>query len=576
MNFHIILLCFIFAMFLPAAVSAEDFVIQDFSDHITIHGDSSFTVKETISVEFLRPRHGLYREIPYIYKDSLGREVRTPTDVISVTDGSGKKVRYKATHKGNIIHIRIGDPGKFVSGAQTYQILYEVENAVSFFDSHDELYWNVTGNFWTVPVKKASCSVSLGSAKKTMELRASCYTGDIGSTESACRYDPSGNFIEFIASRPLSPGEGFTVVYGWDKGLVYPPSSFRRFLWTINLSQNWVFIVPLLSLIVMVRLWYTRGRDPRVRESVTVMYGPPKYGETPLTPAEMGALVDESLDPRDITATIVGLAVKGYIKIEETKEEGIIFDSKDYYLGKIKEPDDALSAFEKMLMSTLFSGPTPGIQISELKNSFYKNIDLLKKAVFGELVTKKFFTVSPENVKQLYIGAAFVTAVFCVAVLSYFFGDSAGAGRTGAAGLLAGLPIFGLAKFMAAKTRAGAIAYMDILGFQEFLNRAEKDRLIRMQDENLFSRFLPYALALGVAENWARAFEGIYQQPPQWYVSPTGYGTFNPKGFNLSLGAAMSSLSSAMFSAPRGSGTGGFGGGGSSGGGFGGGGGGSW
>jgi uncharacterized membrane protein len=119
---------------------------------------------------------------------------------------------------------------------------------------------------------------------------------------------------------------------------------------------------------------------------------------------------------------------------------------------------------------------------------------------------------------------------------------------------------------------------MDILGFQEFMNRAEKDRIERMGDMNLFSKLLPYAIALDVADNWAKAFEGIYQDPPDWYVSPVGFRTFSPYAFTHSLNSVTSNLGSAMFSAPRGTGGGGggFGGGGSSGGGFGGGGGGSW
>ncbi len=136
---------------------------------------------------------------------------------------------------------------------------------------------------------------------------------------------------------------------------------------------------------------------------------------------------------------------------------------------------------------------------------------------------------------------------------------------------LTGLPFLLFGRHMPAKTKTGALAYMAILGFQEFMNRAEKDRLERMGDKDLFSKFLPYAIALDVADNWAEAFEGIYQEPPGWYVSPGGFRTFHPAGFTRSINTVTSSLSSAMFSAPRGSG-----GGGSSGGGFGGGGGGSW
>jgi uncharacterized membrane protein len=306
------------------------------------------------------------------------------------------------------------------------------------------------------------------------------------------------------------------------------------------------------------------------------MYEPPKYDNKVITPAEVGALIDEKLDPRDITSTIVGLAVKGYVKIEETKKEGLIMDTTDYYLSKVKEPDENLSSFETKLMKSVFSDDPTGVFVSELKNKFYKNLPDLKNGLYEELVSKKYFLRSPEKVRNVYMVAGFIIIVFgsfLTAVLSSYL-----TGRAILASALTGLPLFLFGRVMPAKTRAGASAYMDILGFQEFLSRAEKDRLQRMGDKNLFSKFLPYAIALDVADNWAKAFKGIYQEPPNWYVSPGGFRTFMPSHFAYSIGSLTSNLSSAMFSAPRGSGVGGggSGGGGSSGGGFGGGGGGSW
>ncbi len=377
----------------PGSVSAQDFTINDFKANILINPDSSFTVDEILTVEFHRPRHGIYREIPYIYTDSLGRNIRTPTEVLSVRDGNGNKLRAKISRKGNIINIRIGDPDTYVSGVREYEIIYKIENAILFFDDHDELYWNVTGNFWQAEIRHAECAVRLA-GKKTKEFRAACYTGRSGSTEKFCTYATAENFIEVKTEKSLSAGEGLTIAYGWDKGLVSQPSSLRKFLWLINLQQNWIFIFPLLSFIIMLNLWYRKGRDPRDRESVTVMYGPPQYNNLPLCPAEVGTLIDETLDPRDITATIVGLAVKGYMKIEETKVEGLVFDSKDYYLAKQKEPDDSLSLFERELMSYIF-GSLPGKMVSELKNKFYTFIDPLRKTLYSELTRKEVFHREP-------------------------------------------------------------------------------------------------------------------------------------------------------------------------------------
>lgn len=572
-----IVLLLIFALFGSSVAYAQDFTIEKFHADITVQEDSELTVKETIEVEFQRPKHGIYREIPFQYEDERGSKITTPLSVHSVTDLSGRDWKYRATRKGNVLNIRIGDSQSYVERRQTYVISYTVRNAVLFFEDHDELYWNVTGNFWWAPIDKASARVTLAVKNKSQHLWAACYTGASGSKEAACEYAALHNSGEFSATRGLNSKEGLTIAFGWDKGLVAPPSAWNKFLWALNIRENWVFVLPFFSLIFMVGLWRSRGRDPRIKESVTVMYEPPQYKNVSLTPGEVGALVDEKLDPRDITSTIVGLAVKGFLTIEETKTEGLIFDSNDYYLKRLKEPDESLSPFEKILMTSIFTSelPVPGRMISELKNNFYKELDLLKSTLYGELVNKKYFLVSPDKVRKVYLTAGVVLILFSILVLTWLMQSP----KSVVAGILMGLPVLAFARVMPAKTKAGSSAYMDILGFQEFMSRAEKDKLQRMGDKELFSKFLPYAIALDVVDNWAKAFEGIYQEPPQWYASQTGMRIFNPYMFSRSLSSATSSLASAMYAAPRGSGVsggGGFGGGGFSGGGFGGGGGGSW
>jgi uncharacterized membrane protein YgcG len=571
-----VILVFLLSLFVAAPAVAQDFTINTFRSNITIHPDSSFVVRETIEVTFHRPRHGIYRDIPFKYPDDLGRTITTPVNVLSVTDGAGKKWNYRITQACPQVTVRIGDANRFVDGRQTYVITYQVENAVLFFDDHDELYWNVTGNNWKATIQEATADVDIKVKNKSRKLWASGYTGSFGSRESDCTIETSDNRGKFFSTKALKPGEGLTIAFGWDKGLVAPPSSWKRFLWAANLGENWVFLLPLFSLLYMANRWHRRGRDPRVKEAVKVMYEPPAFENRPLTPAEVGTLVDEKLDPRDITSSIVSLAVKGYLSIEETKKEGLLFDRTDYYLRKLKEPDSNLGLFEMELMKSLLPLSLPGVHISELKNKFYTNLKTLKKTLYGELVRKRFFATNPDSVRNSYR---------IIGVLIMVFGGFAGAflapyapGKGIFAFLLTGLSVLAFSRFMPAKTKAGAGATMDILGFQEFMNRAEKDRLERTGDKDLFSRFLPYAIALDVTDNWARAFEGIYQNSPQWYVSPMGHRAFSPYAFSHSLNSVTSSLSSAMFSAPRGSGMKGGGGGrgGFSGGGFGGGGGGSW
>ncbi|HAU31776.1 MAG TPA: hypothetical protein DCW46_05865 [Desulfotomaculum sp.] len=174
--------------------------------------------------------------------------------------------------------------------------------------------------------------------KKRKNIKAACYTGAAGSTETAGGIETGYNSGLFDTTRELNAGEGFTIVFGWDKGLVIPPSALKRFIWALDLQENWIFVFPVITLIIMFNLWYKRGRDPKIREAVAVMYEPPKFSGEPLTPAEIGALVDEKMDPRDITSAIVGLADKGYIKIEEIKKDWLIFDSTDSALLESRNP----------------------------------------------------------------------------------------------------------------------------------------------------------------------------------------------------------------------------------------------
>lgn len=566
----------ILLIFSPHSLAfAQDFTITRFHSDIVVREDSSLVVKEEIFVEFHSPRHGIYREIPFKYIDEMGRTIKTPLKVISVTDDSGRKWKFKLSRKGNVINLRIGDPSIYVTGNQVYIITYSVNNALLYFDDHDELYWNVTGDQWRADIKQASAIVTLSAGKRSQQLWAACYTGFHGSRETACSHAEEGSTAEYITKRALRPGEGFTIAFGWDKGITGPPSAWKRFLWRIAPEENWVFLLPFLSLFIMSYLWYRRGRDPDVKGPIMVRYEPPRFNNRPLSPAELGCLIDERMDPRDITSCIVGLAVRGYIKIEETVKEGLIFDSTDYYLSKQKEPDENISSFERALMEKLFPGKLPGIAVSTMKNKFYLNIDTLKNALYKELINKGYFSRNPERIRQFYIIIGIVIIFPLSFLITLLFPSTELRGVI--AGILSGLPVIGFSRFMPAKTILGAKANIEIRGFREFLNRAEKDRLIRMGDKELFSKFLPYAIALDVVDNWAAAFEDVYQEPPDWYVSTGGVRAFSPSRFSSSLSSFTSFLGSAAFSSPRGSGTGSGGsGGGFSGGGFGGGGGGSW
>ncbi len=559
-----------------SCLSAQDFVIEQYGAVIRVNQNSTVDITESIQVNFERQKHGIYREIPYRYVDELGHTKIMPISVHSVKDADGNPHTYRVSHQGNVVNIRIGDADRYVHGQQTYVIDYTVENALLFFDNHDELYWNVTGNYWQAPIKKASALVTLNADKKSSGLSGDCYTGHYGSNQSNCSTTDVKDGVLFETTEPLGSGEGLTIAFGWDKGIVTPPSDWQKFVWRINLVENWVFVLPPLVFIFMIVQWFRKGRDPKVREAVTVMYDPPKAGDKPLSAAEVGTLIDEQLDQRDLSAAIVGLAVKGFIKIKESENEGLlkIFTSKEYELIKLKDRDFDLTPFERQLFDDLFEDGATSVLVSDLKNKFYVHISSLKSTLFKDLLDKKFFGVSPDKVKGKYSVMGFVL-MFAISLILFLIMPS-GEWKGFIVGVISGLIVILFANAMPAKTRLGALARMHILGFREFMNRADRDRLERM-GQDVYYKYLPYAIALDVVDHWTKAFQGLLTDPPNWYVASHGFATFTPILFANSITAASSHLGNTIFSAPRGSGSsGGGGGGGFSGGGGGGGGGGSW
>jgi uncharacterized membrane protein len=324
----------------------------------------------------------------------------------------------------------------------------------------------------------------------------------------------------------------------------------------------------------MWQLWRVRGRDPD-RLPIAARYEPPDQ----MSPAELGTVVDGRPDMRDITATIVDLAVRGYVHITESKEDRLfgLLSSTDYTftMKKPRESWSELKTHERDLMAGLFGPGQDEVHLSDLKNKFYKHLTPLREDLYRMLVRAGYYTGRPDRVRLLYIVLAILVAVF-LAIVGGRIMNARGmqAGAAVAGGILSGIIIAAFGWVMPARTVRGTRELEKILGFQEFLSRVEGDRLERVvKTPEMFERFLPYAMALGVEENWARAFEGLFSQPPQWYSGPGGVHTFHPRAFTSSLGAMSTQAASVMSSAPRSSGGSGFSGG-SSGGGFGGGGGG--
>ncbi|MCD6594833.1 DUF2207 domain-containing protein [bacterium] len=580
----------LFALIILSTSIIWAYHIKSFDDQITINADASVLITENIKVDFDgESRHGIYRDIIYKYKTKYGNKYKLRIEIIDITDGNGRNRKYKVSKQGKNIHIRIGNSNKYVKGIQNYVITYKVLRATKFFDNHDELWWEVTGHNWEVPIHSTSVTVILPEKTDLDKVDGKCYTGKWGADAHDCQWTPTSNGLQFISGY-LNPLEGLSIVVGIPKGIIGKPSAAQSFIWFIKDNWLWIlcFPLPFIVFILLFTKWLRNGRDPMRGVSIMVRYEPPED----LTPAEMGTVIDERADISDITATIVDLAVRKYLKIVEVETKKLLFlKNRDYALVLLKNYEDAddLNSFEKKFLDYIFEvgenkdktlealGVPDGIKsifISTLKNKFYSKLQLLKSKLYFTLVKRKYFPQNPEKVKSKYFGIGLFIIIlgfvgsFVISNWAFLW-----------AGIPSGILFFIFAPMMPRKTRKGAAAAIHAKGFEEFVRRAEKDRIKRLakDDPTVFERLLPYAMVLGCADEWTEKFKDIFDQPPDWYVSQRPLTTY---GFMSNLGSAMNSMNGAVTSHPRGStasgGGSGFSGGGFSGGGFGGGGGGAW
>lgn len=566
----------------PATVHADvnNFTITKFSaDETLSRTDKQGTlhIRERIEVVFTDWNHGILRAIPSSYRgQSLKLHVNS---VQSVAGAASQYTTYQSN--GNTV-LKIGDPNRTVTGKQVYFIDYTLQNVIAFFGDHDELYWDVNGDQWAQPAAYVDVTLHLPNDAKLTTTAPVCYAGAQSHDSSRCTITKNGTTVEATAVA-LAGHETLTYVVGFQKGYFQPATLLDRvhdYLWQLITIVG----LPLLSFAVGFVWWWRKGRDAPGRGTVVPEYAPPAG----ISPLEAGAITDFQVDNRDITATIIDLARRGYIKIIETRKDRLILKDKlSYNLQLLKTETTDLTAYERTLLNALFKTMTANesVQLSELKNELYTTANELRKAVSTNLTIAGYFRQDPKKFMLKLSG------VFSIVYIGLFFIGFAS--HLHAIGALVGsvisvIILFLFARIIPARTAKGVELKEYLLGLKLYMDTAEKDRMKLLEGPNakyasnaaeptrtveLFETLLPYAIVMGVEKEWAGQFKDIYSQPPDWYSG--NIGSFNAGYLAGSLNSGFSSAVNASFSAPSSSGSSGFGGG-FAGGGGGGGGGGGW
>lgn len=558
------------------AQGVQDFVIESFRVQYELTNDDPqglLQTTETIDVNFSGENRGILRAIPAVYDDT-----ETAPRVISVSR-DGKKEPYITYEENDNLVVRIGDVNTYHTGQHRYVIEYAVENVIRFYDTHDELYWDVNGDGWLQTFETVHATLRYNNAPRSTDSEYSpeCFTGMLGSEESACEISQATNELRVNTTEPLNANETLTFIQAFEKGYFTPMSFFEKH-WRLFASLPVVGLQGSIAWFAY-KKWRRLGKDYKGRGVVAPYFGRPKN----VSVMQASYVAANKLEPKHLSANVIDLAIRGYVKITEKKEGR----KTKHELTLIKMPDSHVGADEKKLLEELIGKKVgKSVAVEDKKNKLYKTFGSLKKLIDEKVTKKGYYELSP---KAAASRLAWHTVLGVIGVIIGFIFAEFSSGLTVVAGIVFFVLILVLSGLMTKRSRAGNLLVEHMEGLKVYLSRAESER-IKMQDAvaaplspssgepkrdvKFFEKLLPFAVAMGVEKTWAEAFSDIYTQAPNWYEG--NWKTFNTVALANGL-AATTTATSTSFSAPSSSGSSGFSsGGGFSGGGGGGGGGGGW
>jgi uncharacterized membrane protein YgcG len=552
--------------------------------HATINPDASVSVVETINYDFAETnKHGIYRTIPLGFT-AKGQFDHTTIQIEDVVDELGNSYTYSVTSK-DPFNVRIGDADEYVTGKHVYKISYTIKRSIGYFDNYDEWYWNLTGDAWEVPIHSVTATIVLPDSVDQVQIKTSDYCGTKGATGKCGSFTIKGNTINYQMDSDyyIESGSQVTIGVGFPKGLVLVPTKMDLFL--AKFQKIWYIPIPFIIAFLWFRkkLKYLWKRHKYFRKNPLIT----QYDAREFSPLEAGILINKKLSNKDVSASIVLLAINRFIKIENRDGE-FCFTRTQKVVGEITKSEESI-------LDAIVGKCESEFSLDE-QSKFYSAISFANSRLIArDYLESKNTTggvsmLAGQNVKH--------TMSF---ILPLFFAVNPGIFIWFLAGVWAGFIFSGsmvlvaiigplLKKTSIFFTEKGFEAELYLRGLKKYIEVAEKDRIefanAPTKTPELFEKLLPYAMVFGLEEKWAKEFEGLYTKNPEWY-SGGSTGAFSTIAFVGGMASIQSSVQSSLQSAivssigssPRSSwssSSGGSSGGGSSGGGGGGGGGGSW
>lgn len=598
----------------PAHADTRHYSYKYINAEIHINSDSTIDVDEYQRFEFVGNYHNAFRQIPLDKLDGI-------TD-IQLYDGNTPHPFSSYIKSGQQYiewHYDLTDT------VHEWQLHYKVHGAIQFGKQQDRLYWDIFSGY-DVPIEASSVTIVLPGSFTASDIAFASYRSAKAPIRQSYNQVDAFNF----SGEHFAPQEAFTIDVGWPTGVVAKSAYWKDFV-RFHVGQVVVVGVALLCLLIGFLFWLIKEKFPKGRGAIVAQYDPPQD----LPPAIAEVIAKEKITSKGLAATVINLAVRGYVTIEEDVRKLKFFDvvhisgtavirslyivlmvflvasflffsklfwigllgifgimlisrirRQDYMIRKAKEFRDDPSvrpyeaAYLRMLFSSgdTFSTRTMRKSSPEKKKYLYNRIQDIKDLIYQQ--TQKdtsAFEVAPTYANQYVTPAVTIIAILMLLTVSVGVFQP----TPQIAIIMSAASIFGLWMFIRYEARLnkeGRILKEDWRGFKLYLETAEKYRVQDLKPE-YFVKYLPYAMIFGIEKKWAQAFGNIGMEAPRWYVGHARYyagthGTSFSGSFSpMSFSTSFTSSFASTFGSSGAGGGGGVGGGGAGGGGGGGGGG---
>jgi hypothetical protein len=543
--------------------------IMRFECDIIVQTDGQLRVCETLTVFSTGTHiiHGIAVDLPTRYKNKWGFAYNTNLTILDVRhNGNPVKSRIEDTHEGEKLYI--GDPQIYLEpGKHVYAVTYTISHHIGFFKEHDELFWNVMGFKSQFVVEYASAHITLPPEVPVETVGA--YTGYYGQRGEDFRAQilPNGHiFVE--TTKPMQPQQGLTVVVTWPKGFIAEPSFLARVWYFVcdNIALAiFVFGILLIILFYCFVYWYVRKNI--VKGAVIPLFYPPNE----MTPGSLRYCTRMDYDAKVAAADIVAMAVHGLITISYQKNA---WGKGKYLLLKRQDTDEKTPVLYQKLYHMLFHDRDQ-VTLSSSHGSIIEHIASTISSYYYHDIGSEYFSFNTRY--------AVIAVLFSMAVAGLTFSLSIVWQPEWWLMLIAICVIIHLIglKFLRSYNQKGQKLKEQIEGFEMFLSATQTEWLKTVgtpptKTPQLYEKYLPYAIALGVEEQWSKQFAPIFQQlrhaghtyAPVWYTGPFDTTFLFTRQFTADLSKGLSYAPSApapgTYSGAGGRGSAGGGGGGTS------------